>query len=649
MDDWSPHVTRHDLSGFSDAKYLKKEQRNWRLKVVAICGVIALIAGFSAKPAYHVFRDYRIARNLELAKAAARTEDWGTARDKARSVLLARNNDFEAFRIWARALSKLGEPRTYMAAVQLFADPRATTADRLEALQIMAVQAPQAVALSAYASLSKELRDQASFRAAITPLLVMRGEIGIAEKGLREAATSDDPPKVRLELLRVLCAKPTPERVGEARQIFADLIKQDASEEALAALLILGETPGGLAPGEPLPDLREWVRSQPHAQTLHHLLALHPAIEAQPAAAESLFDAAIARFLIIDPGTLGTWLVRHNRSEQAAKLLTEPAKTSSSAFIARLNALLRLNKTAELAAALANPPDSADIVEMEIVRAALAKRRGDLISSRAAWTKALNNAAFNTSNNRYIDIARAATGFGATESAADAWVAAIRTGWGQLPLYRDLLPVFGLLASKGRSEDLLAIYRTLLRLEPHNAELINNSNYLALIHGLQPPAQVVVAQSKLIADQPDRPEFNSTLMLAEMLDGQPAAALACLPKVRESRGVSSMMKTALEGTARVLAGETAAGTTLLQDVNWRLFIRQERVAFREVLVKLKIAEIPLPELETQVADHDPDQNPAWRNAVEHAEKARAHDTLPALPAPHVPGADIPINNLPPGG
>jgi hypothetical protein len=646
MPQWNAQTTHTDLSEFSDNPELRLELKIRRRKIAAWSIVLLVVFGLSARPAYRAFREYRINRNLEAAQAAARLEDWSTARNKAQSVLLARSGDFEAYRIWTRALGKMGEPRTYLAAAQLFIDPRATREDRLEAVQVMALQAPQAVALGAFASLPEELRNQAAFRAAINPLLVRRGLVAMAEKGLREVAQPTDEPKVRLELLRTLCNRPDAPRVAEARGIFAALIAGKADAEALAALLILGETPGGLAPGAPLPDLPEWLKQQGKATALHHLLGMNPSLEALPDAAERLYEMAIERFLPTEPGVLGTWLVRHGRAEKAVEVLEEPAKIRSDAYIARLHALLSLKQEDALKTALAAPPDSVDLVEIEIVRAALASRNSDRIAADAAWTRALNRAAFDASRNRFLEIARAAEGFGAKAAVEDAWVAAVRLGWGPLPLYRDLLQVFGSLATQGRTEDLLAIYRTLLRFEPGNPELINNFRYLVLIHGLLPPAQEAAAQAKLVEDYPERPEFNSALMFAEMLCGRPADALALLPKLGKSGLVAPMMKIALEGTARVLAGETEAGTALLKGVNWRLFMRQERVAFRELLVKLKIDGLPLPDLEADKVEANPDQIPAWRKALERLEKDRSGDVLPALATPQIPGAEPPAT--PPG-
>ena len=614
---------------------LSRRQQLIRAGIVAL--LIAL--GFAAKPAYRMFREYRINQNLEAAKIAARNEDWSAARDNARSVLLTRQ-DFEAYRIWARALGKLGAPTTYMAVAELFTDSRSTREDLLEALEVMALQAPHAVALSAYACLPEVFRNQAAFRAAIVPLLLQRGQLDLAEKCLREVAQPTDGPKVRLALLRTLCSRPQPARVAEARQIFADLVAAKADDEALAALLILGDAPGGLAEDAPLPALPEWLKNQPKATTLHHLLGMHPALRGRPAAPERYYEAAIKRFLATDPAVLGTWLLRHEQAELAARVLEEPARTRSDAYIARLYALLRLKKDTEIAAALAAPPASADLVEIELVQAKLAATHGDMIAAGAAWTRALNHAAYDTTRNRCLDIARIAERNGAKEAAEDAWVAAVRLGWGQLPLYGDLLPIFASLGAKGRSEDLMAMFRTLLRFEPANPELVNNAYYFALIQGVLPPAQVAAVLTKLI-ERHDQPVYRSTLMLAAMLDGRPADALGLLAQVRNGKGVAPMMSVALEGTARILAGETEAGTALLKDVNWRSFMSQERIVFRNLLVKFESSKLPMPELASPSVAANPDQVLAWRKAVERFEKDRAGDVLPALLAPNIPGAAQP--------
>jgi hypothetical protein len=630
-------------------------------KVLIKAGVLALLIalGLAVRPAYRAFRGYRTDRSLAAAQEAARHENWTHARDKARTVLLVRRDDFDAYRIWVRARLELGEPSAFMAAAQLISDSRATRDERLEVFRMIVSQAPQAVVLAVYYQLPKEVSEQPSFRAAIIPLLIQRGEIDLAERGLREVALPMAAPDVQLEVLRTLCSRPGVQRIAEARRIFAQLVAANAGDEALAALLLLGSVPGALAPGEPLPDVTAWLQQQPKATTRHHLLAIEPVLTAQPETAETCYQKTCARFLATGPGELGDWLVRHGQSAMAVRILAEPAKASPDAYLSHLRALLDLQRKAEIEAALASPPAAVDMVELEIMQARFAALCGDPIAADAAWTRALNCAAFDTSRNRFLEIAHTAASCHAAEAAENAWVAAIRLGWGPLPLYSDLLPVYDSLAGKGRSEDLLAMLRSLRRFEPGNADLLNNLCYLSLIHGLMTPGQVIDAMTKLV-EQEGSSGYHATLMLAEMMDDQPAAALARMPQFRYDIGVSRVLKTALEGTARLLAGDTAAGSAMLMNVKWRGLMPQEKSVFRHLLVRLRISDLPVPELDSpkmvtapeqtpawrKALEHpadmenpklaaDPDQTPAWRKAVVGLGKDRSDEDLPPLPASKV--------------
>lgn len=641
MPKWTSQSTHIDLAAFSDSPEVKAELRKRLRRILIICVTCAIVVALTARPAYRWFRNALLDRNLAKAKAAARVEDWGTARNLARSVLLSRASDFEAFRVWHQALSHMGEPRTYLVAANLFVDPRSSGQDRLDALKVLARQAPQAVAFSAYASLSEALQRDPAALAAIAPLLTQRGETAYVEKVLRGSSTLPSDPAIQLELLRALCAQPTAARVAEARTLFAGLIEIGASELALEAMRLLGETPGGLAPGFPLPPLPEWVKLQPKATTLHHLFALHPAIESNPTAAEAVFQRAIDRFLAVDPGVLGTWLIRHDQAARVAKLLAEPAKTSAPAFIARLHALLRLKNSAEITTALSAPPASCDLVDLALIQVAAARLLHDSAAEKVAWNQALNGAAFDQTRNRFIELGKYAELLVAPKIIDDSWVAAVRFGWGQIPLYRDLKKIFGSLGGQDRSEDMLAMCATLLRFEPQNPELLCNYYYLALLHGIATPASIVKALENLTTANPKATDFLPALTMAYLMADQPANALRQIPLMKASKRVSPQACQSLEATALLLTGDTQTGGNLFKEINWSAFLSCESLAYRNLLNRPKFKDLPLPDFKPPASVLNDDQVPAWRKAIERLEKDRKHDTLPTLPAPKIPGADRP--------
>lgn len=601
--------------------------------ILGLAGFV-VVAAVGAKPAYLAFRGYRIDRNLDAARDAWQAGDWGTARDKARNVLLARREDLTAARIWTKALGKLEDRGAASAAFSLFMDPRASREDRLETLRVLAVQAPQAMAMQAYVNLPPDLRLDPSFRAAITPLLIKQGAIQIAENQLREVATPHDEPDVRLELLRVLVSRPTVARVAEARGIFAGLIEDKADEAALAALLLLGEVPGGLVDGPPLPDLPAWLEGQPSATPRHHLLGLQPSLESDPESADSIRQRAVRRFLDTAPAALGTWLAAQGQGEQAVKILEEPARTKPDVFSVRLRILQELRRDVELEEALASPPAGADPVGIELARAALAvsRNQADLLDS--ALNQALDLATADRSRNRFIEIAGLAGTYGATRAAERAWVEAVRAGWGPLPLYAGLKPVVDSLAAKGRSEDLLALCEGLVRFERFNPELQLDFHYLALLHNVLPPKTVGEIVGKL-KEVLGTPECDRVLMLVRLMEGNAEAALATLPDEKDRGKEGAAMIAAMTGTARLINGETEEATRLLNEVDWTALMPQEAIVLRGLLTKSRNTDPTIPEITVPLPELDPEQTPAWRKAVEKAAANRASGNLPALPMPKV--------------
>ena len=143
------------------------------------------------------------------------------------------------------------------------------------------------------------------------------------------------------------------------------------------------------------------------------------------------------------------------------------------------------------------------------------------------------------------------------------------------------------------------------------------------------------ALGQALEAHPEMPELQSAMMMARLMEGRGAEALELLPAVRQCRKISPMMIHALEGSALVLEGRNEEGLGLLSQVRWNLFLRQERVAFRDLLIKLKIEGLPLPEFEVVVVE-DPSQSHAWRKALDERQKAMEEEVLPALPVPELP-------------
>lgn len=587
---------------------------HWQRRIILslLTMAIGLLAYRGAKAGMAWVRDRQVDRHFQEAQEAAAAKDWPRARNLARSVLQARPNEFDAFRIWQRSLARTDDPRSYMAASGLFNDPRATREDRLEALHALCAQGPQSLALTAYAMLDQEERETPQASVALAEILLLRGQLTMLEDILRNQPGRDLHPACQLALLRTLCAAPlTPERLTEARELFTGLIASNASAEALAALVVLSATPGGLTPGQDLPDLSAWIDTQPDAQDLHRLLALNPALDGASKMREGIFAAAIKRFLTSAPGDLGPWLVGYDQAALAARVLEDSALSDPAAYVARAQALLADHRMDEIANLLANPTPGVDTIELEYLKVGMARLQQDQAAEARAWNRALQQAPLDNAHNRFIEIAQRAESLAAHSVAERAWVAAIRTGYGRLPLYRDLMPLFSSLSKQNRADDLLELFRILLRLEPQNLELKNNYYYLALILGVNQPEESMARFQQLAAENPNMPVLASSAAMAALMAGQPKLAIDAL-QYRSTTEQSSMMRSALLGTALLLDDDPDAARPLLAKVDWSKLLPQEAIVFRKLQADKQAANLPLPALHLPNGDRPPTPLPPGR-------------------------------------
>lgn len=622
-----------------------------RLQVSIAIVVLLIVLALAARPAYRAFRENRIQRLIESAEEAARLEDWQAARERSRTVLLMKRGEYRAFAIQTRALAKMEDPAAAIAAISLIRHPEATREDQVGALEILASQGPVALAIGAYAHLDKKnptkLQD-VELNAAISPLLLTMGPDGLAavRKCLVEHMPEKPSPRVRLAFIRTVSVDPDPRGVPLARKHFAALIEEGAPE-ALTALELLGSTAGGLAPGEPLPNLPNWVSRQAGAKVIHHLLALHPQLAENPKGSEAIFTAAVNRFAPLDPAETANWLNRHNRPEEALKVLEEPAKHRSDAYLARIRALLRLRRDDELLAALASPPENADLVEVEIVRAVLAKYQKDKAAAKAAWGEALKQATYDTQHNRFISIAKAAELCGDQEAAAEAWTGAVSLGFGRIPLYSNLTGPVVYLYQKENIEALFKFCQNLAPFEPGNADLINNLLYIGLIKGDTKPADVTERLEKILAESPGKVELNSTLAIADLLAGNAEKARARLSAPGACDKMSPVTKTLLEAAILKMTGDEAKADEIYQKTDKSKLMSAEQALY-EILIQGKkddkSVETSLADLLAKKMMVDPAEVPAWQKGLERAEqKPNSADVAgKSYPELRVPGVDNPL-------
>ncbi len=633
MPKWSTQSTQNDLSRWSDDPKIRRRSRALRWAVLGVTAALIAAAAIGARPAYRKFRDWRMDQQVAQAAAALSRADWQTARDLSKTVLMDRGGDFEAFRTYTRAQIELKDPTAYILALRLLSHPMSTGDERLLARTYLVDEAPQAVAFSVLLGLSPEDQERPENQILFARLLNSRGMSREALALLEKSPALHDSTGLQLETIRALANFPTPENIDRARGMMIRLLDA-AAPQALDAVALLGNLPGGLKAGPDLAGFPEKIAAIPGAKTIHHLHSLHPALEtAGETEKEAIFQSAIDRFLAADPATLGTWLVRHGKGARVIDLLEEAAKTNDQAFVSRIHAFVREQRFDDALKTFAEVPEGADMVDIHVARAVVERARGAESAEKAAWNRALHTATFNSGRNRFIDIARHAATLGARSAAVDAWAGAARFGSGTLPLSEDLLHVFKALSEENRSEELLAISRAFARFEPANPTLINNINYLGVLHGVVDPAAAAAALRELSGKFPAVPAVKSSLALALLAGGDAEAALPLIREIEDAEGVRPMMRCALLATALVMTGAQDEGKVLLDQVVWPDLMRQETLRLRDLLIRTQVRDLPLPEINTELFETDPDSVPAWKKALRALEEGRELEELPPLPAP----------------
>ncbi len=622
MSQWSLENTQASVSAWNNPS-ARRRRRKWFywLGIAAVIAAVA-VALFAARPAYRKFRDWRLDQQVEEAKEAYARGDRHAARARAKAVLIARGNDFEAFRIYVKSQIDLKEQASFPQALALLSHPKSTAEEKTAARRFLIDEAPQAIAFSVLLSLPEEERTEPQNLAFLARLLNGRGRhaevLGLLEQ---HGENIDGHPPAVLETVRALAGLPSPDNIRRARGLMLGLL-DSAPSLGLEALALLGNFAGALEPGPDLAGLVEKIDGIPEAEAIHHLLALHSVLGASvgdDAARAEIFDLAVRRFRESDPGTLGSWLVRHGEAKRAVELLEEPAKTDGGAFTAYIHALIREDRMDEALRAFHNVPEGADMLEIDLARAIVERTRGSESAERAAWNRALHNATFGSTRNRFIEVARYASAMQVEAATVDAWVGAMRIGYGPLPLSEDLQFVFAALARDNRTEELLAVSRAIARYEPKNPLLLNNINYLGLLHGVIPPGSAEEALAELAEEYPQVEGIRSSLAMARLAGGRAEETLEILAGIGVDGGGSRL---AMRGAALVSAGNEEEGRAVLAGVDWNGMLRQEALFLRGLLVRSQVRDLPLPEINMDLFEEDSESVPAWKKALRALEEGR---------------------------
>ncbi len=598
MNKWKHTEFKKDLALWSRNPKVRRKARRRALVGGVVAAVLVGVALLVARPAYHAFQQYRANQNLKRAQTAQAAGEWMTARDRARSVLLVRRGEIVPLRIWFRALKELKDPTAVDGALGLFTHPESTFDDKTQAMEVFAQEAPHAIYLGALSLFKVDDRKHPDILAPTLRFFVGRGQARLALRLWDEADLTAPSPRLYVERVRALCAEGRPDGTAEARRIFVGLIGEPGPE-ALEVVRLLARVPGGLTAGPDFPDLEQWLATRADAEPLDHLYAVHQRMEARPTEARALVGEAIERFRDAAPVALGAWLVRQGYPGEAVDLLADDAGRNLEAFLARVDGLIKLGRLDDARNAVAGVPASFDKIKVNAVKAAVETAARNYPATQAALRTALEEARFDNLRNRFFEVAENALVLGVQDVADDAMVKALCHGRGPIPLHDDVQPLLARLARLGRTGDILAISRSLMRNEPNHPVLRTNYFYLGCLHGVVTPGEACVELTKLADEWSGRPEILGALAFARLKAGQPAEAEEALTKAGPTPRLSDDYRRAVAGTAAALRGDEVVARDTLGKTNWRSLLAIEGEGFRAILAASKVASLPLPEIKTK--------------------------------------------------
>lgn len=554
------------------------------IRFLCVVAVLSLAGYLSAKPAYRVFRQWRMDRNLAEARQAVEEDRMQEARDRSLTVLRSGDPSIEAFRILEKSTASLGDPRHGEIAGALISHPEGSDEDRLTGFLTVAADMPLGLVGHAWTTLPEECRTQARFATAFARRLLADKRLGEAATVLLAVPEEVRDCEVRQALARVLIASGRREGYEEAQRMIAAGVA-DSGAEVSAWLDVLEEVP--------VPSLQE--------KLLSPVRGLPDDLPGVDAARIALIGARIdyaarwpQRAMILEK-TIGEW--KERSPEQLARFLShlglyhklleiysvEMIDSHPGLWSLLLDAAER-TAAWEIVGHLLDASAGRLPKYQELAhRALLAAKTADANARTEAWAAAIAEAKSDTSNRALLTLHRIASEAGFNELATTAMVEAIRAGRGPLPLYEDQKSLCQSLAQSGQDTTLLEICAIYLNFEPANPVLLTQYAYLACLNDVIEPAQLLTPLNLLAQAFPKELPIHIALATAHLCDSQADKAAEVLePFDLENKELSPAFRIVFL-TSQLLNGKIPANDPRIERFPWNSLQASENRKFSALI------------------------------------------------------------------
>jgi hypothetical protein len=377
--------------------------------------------------------------------------------------------------------------------------------------------------------------------------------------------------------------------LNRAQSHIADLIA-DGGPTALPAFRLLAEIPLEKFRADGFPDLERWILTQPEATTDDQLLALIQKRHRFPGQLSEIAKEATTRFAGKDPAAVGRWLNQIGLAGETLNLLpAEQAAADVDSFLARADALIALKRWPEAIEWLAAPPGKVPMLELHSRRMICDGKPGEAARHGKAWTEALLEVGAGPNPDALLEFSRRMHEAGLDELANESMVAAVRTGRGRLPFWKQIRHLLPWMRARQQAQTMFEVCSVMAGLEPANVEVAIEALDLECILGKSQSAAMLEQLEQLekqhpgISEERRFRELKATVLLQAE---QPEAAIAaCGPNATESGNTSDRL-IAVAAVAKAMLDENETSAQLFERVDWKRMLREEKEFFTKLLAQL---------------------------------------------------------------
>ena len=375
-------------------RHERRAARRRRIILWSAALVVLLLAAASAKPAYHWLKERRANQFAAEAEVLVRDGKLIDAAGKYRAALQLAPLGYRPLAGAARLATRGRRPEAAGLWQQVLRLPECTSEDRQEYLAFLL----QAGSMRAAENLVQELLRAAPDGRTLSLTAQYYNKEGNEGKALEMArlalARAPEDDAMRLQLADLLAKSSEAAERAEARQILW-LLAGKPGRLQKPAIQALARAPE-LSPEEEQKVL-DALNELPERGAASGLLAAELKLKMQPAAAEQIYNEAVAQWAngeAADVVELARWLNLHKQSERVLALLpVERVVTADGLLLSRMDALATLGRWQEIDALLTQPGLGLDPVVAESFHARSSIGQGAVLDAELHWEHALGLAA----------------------------------------------------------------------------------------------------------------------------------------------------------------------------------------------------------------------------------------------------------------